>query len=623
MTARGPADTASNRRTALRARPGPSPGPACGLQGDGTDGHRDDPDPTLEAARRHPRGPSPGRRRRLLPPTALDGARGPVGPGLVGTPAAVRPDRRRAGAPRLGRRHRARGRSHSHGPAHGGRQRRARGAGPRRLGRPADAPSQRHRYLARRRRGRPGSGRPVPAPCGSLGGAAHGLRPAPRSRDPRDRGRRAGGGRARGAVPRGLGRRDPRAARRPRRCARWSRAPGFLLAGGEQGLWRVETSRALRLETPDPWIESVGLLEGEVLAATAAGLARGRPEGRIALGPRRRRRGFRCRPRRPSSGPSRRRRWTRCCGSSRADGSPRNGSPRSCASVMTAAGTLLADTDDGLFRRDADGLAKDRGPAARPCRPADRTWAPWPSWAGGSWRASSTAAWPSARRAVGLDWRAVPGSRRVGRQRAAARGRRALRGEPARGRALRRRAAPPARGARRRVLPGRHARRRRDRLRPGRAASRRRRLLSAFHGLPGNQALALAGGREPLRRHAVGPGRAGRPARALAGDVGRRQAAAPVGHGARRSRRTACTSAPTAAASCAAARRAVAAGRALADPARYEPFPETDGLKVNPGCLVEADGRLYAGTDGRGLWRLVAGPRRLRAACACPCPRRA
>jgi ligand-binding sensor domain-containing protein len=37
---------------------------------------------------------------------------------------------------------------------------------------------------------------------------------------------------------------------------------------------------------------------------------------------------------------------------------------------------------------------------------------------------------------------------------------------------------------------------------------------------------------------------------------------------------------------------------------RYEPYVETEGLKVSPGCLTRAGGRLYAGTDGRGLWRL-------------------
>ena len=38
----------------------------------------------------------------------------------------------------------------------------------------------------------------------------------------------------------------------------------------------------------------------------------------------------------------------------------------------------------------------------------------------------------------------------------------------------------------------------------------------------------------------------------------------------------------------------------------FTAFPETAGLKVNTGALVEAAGRLYLGTDGRGLWRLSA-----------------
>jgi ligand-binding sensor domain-containing protein len=37
---------------------------------------------------------------------------------------------------------------------------------------------------------------------------------------------------------------------------------------------------------------------------------------------------------------------------------------------------------------------------------------------------------------------------------------------------------------------------------------------------------------------------------------------------------------------------------------RFEAFPETEGLKVNTGCLVEAGGRLFLGTDGQGLFRL-------------------
>lgn len=42
----------------------------------------------------------------------------------------------------------------------------------------------------------------------------------------------------------------------------------------------------------------------------------------------------------------------------------------------------------------------------------------------------------------------------------------------------------------------------------------------------------------------------------------------------------------------------------MSDKGDWKSFPETEGLKVNTGCLVEAGGRVYAGTDGAGLFRL-------------------
>jgi ligand-binding sensor domain-containing protein len=66
---------------------------------------------------------------------------------------------------------------------------------------------------------------------------------------------------------------------------------------------------------------------------------------------------------------------------------------------------------------------------------------------------------------------------------------------------------------------------------------------------------------------------------------------------------------------------AVASGTRL-DPAAYEPFVETEGLKINTGCLVEAAGRIYAGTDGHGLLRLSKDRRRFEPlALALPSPR--
>jgi ligand-binding sensor domain-containing protein len=127
-------------------------------------------------------------------------------------------------------------------------------------------------------------------------------------------------------------------------------------------------------------------------------------------------------------------------------------------------------------------------------------------------------------------------------------------------------------------------------------------LLSAFDGLPGNQALALAGGeslfvgtpsglgalddRRVRWRVTSGDGKLPHPwvtSLAVADDglyVG------TYGGGVTRRAGTAVP------------------GRALADGTPYRPFVETADLKINTGCLVEAGGRLYAGSDGQGLWRL-------------------
>ena len=143
------------------------------------------------------------------------------------------------------------------------------------------------------------------------------------------------------------------------------------------------------------------------------------------------------------------------------------------------------------------------------------------------------------------------------------------------------------------------------------------RLLSAFHGLPGNQALALAGGDQLFVgtpsglgaiagsrvawRVTAGEGKLPNPwitALALQGDglfVG------TYGGGVTRR-----TSSPN---------QAAPAGA-------FHDFPETAGLKVNPGCLVVAGGRLYLGSDGAGLYRLSADGQRFRALrVALPSPR--
>ena len=122
-----------------------------------------------------------------------------------------------------------------------------------------------------------------------------------------------------------------------------------------------------------------------------------------------------------------------------------------------------------------------------------------------------------------------------------------------------------------------------------------RRLLSAWHGLPGNQAYALAAdgsslwvgtptglGRVERQRVAwrvlAGEGKLPHPwvTALFAGDDGLFIATYGGGIAVRR--------------------------RGGAD-APFEPFPETRGLRVNAGALLALpDGRLCAGTQGSGLW---------------------
>lgn len=124
-----------------------------------------------------------------------------------------------------------------------------------------------------------------------------------------------------------------------------------------------------------------------------------------------------------------------------------------------------------------------------------------------------------------------------------------------------------------------------------------RKLLSAFHGLPGNQATALAAveagllvgtpsglgyveGIKVRWRVASGEGRLPHPwvTAILPTDAG--VLIGTYGGGLVR-----------------------LLGR-MSDQGEWRVFSETEGLKVNAGALVMAGGRVYAGTDGAGLFRL-------------------
>jgi len=364
-----------------------------------------------------------------------------------------------------------------------------------------------------------------------------------------------------------------------------------VVAGGETGLRRIEPGRVTPLAAPDPWIEWVGLCGADLWVVSAAGLARGALGGPLAPVP-----GGEEAVSAAAAG-------TRvyALGGGRLLRFAAGGRateeflPAPARKLMAAGGQIYADTGAGLYRQADSGwvLARARPDGLPPGsahvsalgmlgsrlvlgvfnggltlgEPGARGWA-WaalpdaPAWAvnailpaGGGMVVASLR---GAARYDGRRWTPMAGA---GAAFALAATRDGI-------------AVGYGQGV---LLPG-------------------SRLLSAFHGLPGNQALALAGS-EPLFvgtpsglgavsggkvawRVTAGEGRLPHPwvtALALRGDglyIGT--------YGGGVTRRV-----------------------AGAEPkGQFEAFPETEGLKVNAGCLVEAGGRLYMGTDGQGLFRL-------------------
>ena len=392
-----------------------------------------------------------------------------------------------------------------------------------------------------------------------------------------------------------------------------------LLAGGEQGLVRVEAGRAIVVPTPDAWIDEVALVGRRAYAVTPSGLLQADDAVGGAFTP-------------------------LAAGEDVVTGVAQGGAfralddagqavrafaagrvrddvlPFPARRLLAFAGVLFADTTDGLYRRDADGwrLAAPRRPALPP-GPAHVTAL---AFLGSELVAGLFDGGLVTAQAVdgALRWRDVPGT--------AAWGVNAL--LPAGGALYVASLRGAARFDGRRLTPLEG---------PGAAFSLAAttdgvaigygqgvllpgtRLLSAFHGLPGNQALALVsddvlfvgtpsglgavGDRKVRCRVAGGEGRLPHPwVTALALSRG----GLYVGtYGGGIVRRTA---------------SGVDAPVARVDRARYEPFVETEGLKVNAGCLVEAGGRLYAGTDGKGLYRLSADGRAFEpVAASLPSPR--
>ncbi len=384
---------------------------------------------------------------------------------------------------------------------------------------------------------------------------------------------------------------------------------GVVWAGGEQGLRRVDAGSARTMAAPDPWVDGVAVQGRDLLVLTPQGLARGPFDGPLA----------------PVAGAEEASSFAvlgdevYTAGQGRllrfgAGGRPAEELPGSpVRRVFARAGVLFADTDAGLLRRGATGWSPARSrPASLPPGPSAVNALAWRDGrviaglfngglvVGAPGGTSPAAAGPD------LAWVPVRGSEAWGVNAILSAGG-AVHVASLRG------VARLEGGALKAVEP-------KDAGAAFSLASTREglvhgygqgvllpgpRMLSAFHGLPGNQALALAEGPEGSNLLFVGT---------------------PTGLGAIAGGRVAWRTEPgdgrlphpwvTALAvrgddlyvgtyGGGVARRA---GRqpGWREPGAFAAFPETAGLKVNPGCLVEAGGRLYLGTDGRGLWRLSA-----------------
>ena len=285
--------------------------------------------------------------------------------------------------------------------------------------------------------------------------------------------------------------------------------------------------------------------------------------------------------------------------------------PASVLRLLVSEGVLFADTRVGLFRRDDAGWRLARGASARACLRERRTSRRSRSSERGSWRGIFGGGLVVARREDARVARG-PRFRGLGRQRPPAR-RRDVCSWPAC--AVR----PASTGTRLTPLEGPGAAFSLAATREGVAIGYGQgvllpgsSLLSAFHGLPGNQALALAAGESLFVGTPSGLGALdGRRVRWRAtGSEGRLPhpwvQALLVARDRSSSGRTAVGS------------PAALVLRGIAEGAALEPFPETEGVKTSAGGLAEVGGRLYAATEGRGLLRLNADGSALRAARAAP-----
>jgi len=367
-------------------------------------------------------------------------------------------------------------------------------------------------------------------------------------------------------------------------------ADGSLLAGGEEGLVRIEGRTASAIATPDPWIETVARTGRDIWVVTAMGLAHGQDPGDLT--------GVRG-GEEVTCGVVHEGRFAAVTANGESlllfDGGGRASEdtlPSPARRVFNVAGELYADTSRGLLRRAptgwSDALAKPRGLPPGPAHVTSLAHLGERIVAG----LFDGGLLVGAVQGDGIAWRTVDD--------AAAWGVNAL--LPAGGEVwvASLRGAARFDGQRLRELEG-----------PGAAFSLAStaegvaigygegvllpdgRLLSSFHGLPGNQATALLSTASLV----VGT---------------------PSGLGAIEARRVAwrATSAeghlPHPWVTALVARKGsiyigTYGGGVVrrSDDARFEPFVETEGFKVSAGAMIEVGGTLWLGTEGHGLLRLT------------------
>jgi hypothetical protein len=367
----------------------------------------------------------------------------------------------------------------------------------------------------------------------------------------------------------------------------------MILAGGEEGLMQIAGGRSVSVQTPDPWIDWIGVQGSQVALLTAQGLALGPLDGEITLMPQELKAAaqlgenlyFAAESSILKMGPDRR--------------FAQEYLPQRPRRVFAAGGWLFADTDAGLYKKDAKGWALAR-PRPSSLPPGSAHVAAMAHFQGrlavgtfdgglalGAWGRGGQSSWQALPAADAWGINAIMqsgGALTIASLRGASRfeRNRLMPLKPA-GAAFSLASTPQGmavgygHGV---LLPGGQ-------------------FLSAFHGLPGNQALAMLQdeylyigtpsglgailGYKVAWRTVAGDGLLPHPWVTALALYKKDVYVGTYGGGV--------------------VRRVEISGNQVG---RFDKFPETEGLKVKPGCMAEHKGSLYVGTDGRGLYRLSA-----------------